>query len=221
MCSCERLQEEIDKRVDYRTICPRICSIDPPGCTDIDDALHCRTLPNGNYEVGVHIADVTYFLGSGTTLDEEALERGTTVYLVDRRIEMLPALLTSDLCSLRADVDRLAFTTVWELDKDTLDVVEENFHRSVIKSCKSFTYGEAQLRMDDTSDQSLVALDLRLLNRIAKKLRADRFARGALTLASPEVKFQLDSETQNPSDVAMYELKEANALVEEVSTACL
>jgi exosome complex exonuclease DIS3/RRP44 len=207
--------EEIARRVDYRTKCPRICSIDPPGCTDIDDALHCRTLPNGNIEIGVHIADVTYFLKSGSVLDGEALERGTTVYLVDRRIEMLPALLTSDLCSLRSDVDRLAFTTVWELDKDTLEVVSTDFHRSVIKSCRSFTYGEAQMRMDDASLDDPLTLELRLMNRIAKKLRKDRFDRGALALSSPEVKFKLDSETQNPNDVAMYELKEANAMVEE------
>lgn len=207
--------EEIKRRVDYRTQCPRICSIDPPGCTDIDDALHCRTLPNGNIEVGVHIADVTHFLKSGSTLDGEALERGTTVYLVDRRIEMLPALLTSDLCSLRADVDRLAFSTVWELDSETFAVVNTDFHRSVIRSCKSFTYGEAQMRMDDESLDDPLTVELRLLNRIAKKLRADRFERGALALSSPEVKFKLDSETQNPNDVAMYELKEANAMVEE------
>lgn len=207
--------DEIARRVDYREIAPRICSIDPPGCTDIDDALHCRSLSNGNFEVGVHIADVTYFLSSGSTLDSEALERGTTVYLVDRRIEMLPALLTSDLCSLRADVDRLAFSVVWELDGETLDIIGSKFHRSVIKSCKSFTYGEAQLRMDDEHLSDPLTRELRLLNRIAKKLRAERFERGALTLASPEVKFQLDSETQNPNDVAMYELKEANAMVEE------
>ena len=206
---------EIARRVDYRTTCPRICSIDPPGCTDIDDALHCRTLPNGNIEIGVHIADVTYFLKSGSVLDGEALERGTTVYLVDRRIEMLPALLTSDLCSLRSDVDRLAFTTVWELDKDTFEIISTDFHRSVIKSCRSFTYGEAQLRMDDASLNDPLTLELRLMNRIAKKLRKDRFDRGALALSSPEVKFKLDSETQNPNDVAMYELKEANAMVEE------
>jgi exosome complex exonuclease DIS3/RRP44 len=207
--------KEIARRVDYRTICPRICSIDPPGCTDIDDALHCRTLPNGNIEIGVHIADVTYFLKSGSVLDGEALERGTTVYLVDRRIEMLPALLTSDLCSLRSDVDRLAFTTVWELDKDTLEVLSTDFHRSVIRSCRSFTYGEAQLCMDDASLNDPLTVELRLMNRIAKKLRKDRFDRGALALSSPEVKFKLDSETQNPNDVAMYELKEANAMVEE------
>eukprot|EP01051_Picozoa_sp_SAG22_P010141 SAG22_NODE_893_length_6643_cov_9.325489_2_plen_488_part_00 len=202
-------------RVACLQSCPRICSIDPPGCTDIDDALHCRTLPNGNLEVGVHIADVTHFLKSGSKLDEEAQERGTTVYLVNRRIEMLPSLLTCDLCSLRSDVDRLAFSTVWQLDPTTLEVVDVQFHRSVIRSCKSFTYGEAQLRMDDPTMNDQLTLDLRNLNRIAKKLRRDRFARGALTLASPEVKFQLDSETHNPSDVALYELKEANALVEE------
>ena len=132
---------QVAKRKDFREICPRICSIDPPGCTDIDDALHCRTLPNGNIEVGVHIADVTHFLKPESQLDDEALERGTTVYLVDRRIEMLPGLLTADLCSLRSDVDRLAFSTTWELDPETLEVVDTAFHRSIIKSCKSFTYG--------------------------------------------------------------------------------
>ena len=90
-------------------------SVDPPGCKDIDDALHCRLLPNNNLEIGVHIADVTYFVRPGTAIDKEAAHRCTTVYLVDRRTDMLPKLLTENLCSLKSNVDRLAFSVIWEI----------------------------------------------------------------------------------------------------------
>lgn len=93
-----------------------IFSIDPPGCTDIDDALHCRSVGDGLWEVGVHIADVSHYVKPFTALDDEAALRCTTVYLVNRRIEMLPALLSSDLCSLRSNVDRLAFSIIWKLN---------------------------------------------------------------------------------------------------------
>jgi len=102
-------------------------------------------LPNGNYECGVHIADVTHFVRPGTALDLEAAYRGTTVYLVDRRIDMLPRLLNADLCSLRPNVDRLAFSVFWEITPDA-EIVEgkTRFHKSVIHSCRAFSYGEAQ-----------------------------------------------------------------------------
>ena len=106
--------EEIAKRWDLRHL--EVCSVDPPGCKDIDDALHCYELPNGNYEVGVHIADVTHFVKSGADIDREAARRCTTVYMVDRRTDMLPGLLTENLCSLVSDVDRCAFSVIWEID---------------------------------------------------------------------------------------------------------
>ncbi|KAF7726252.1 exosome catalytic subunit dis3 [Apophysomyces ossiformis] len=201
-----------ENRRDLRHL--NICSIDPPGCTDIDDALHVRDLENGNYEVGVHIADVTYFVKPGQAMDAEAASRGTTVYLVDKRIDMLPSLLGTNLCSLRSNVDRLAFSCIWELNKDA-EIVDVNFTKSVIRSKHSFTYEEAQNRIDDERMQDDITKGIRILNELAKKLRAMRINRGALTLSSPEVRFNLENDSQDPVDVEMKELKETNALVEE------
>ncbi|RKP12857.1 hypothetical protein BJ684DRAFT_10893 [Piptocephalis cylindrospora] len=191
-----------------------ICSIDPPGCTDIDDALHVQTLPNGNYQVGVHIADVTHFVRPGTPMDVEAASRGTTVYLVNKRIDMLPSLLGTNLCSLRSNVERLAFSCLWEMTPDA-QIVGVEFTKSVIASKASLTYEEAQLRIDDPSKEDAVTKGIRVLNILAKKLRARRMERGALTLASPEVRFALENDSQDPVDVEMKEMKETNALVEE------
>ncbi|KAI8071266.1 exosome complex exonuclease RRP44 [Gongronella butleri] len=201
-----------EKRMDLRD--RDVCSIDPPGCTDIDDALHVRELENGNFEVGVHIADVTYFVKPGQAMDDEAAGRGTTVYLVDKRIDMLPSLLGTNLCSLRSNVDRLAFSCLWEMT-DAGDIVDVKFIKSIIRSKHSFTYEEAQNRMDDARMQDPVTKSVRRLNKYAKRFRAERMARGALTLASPEVRFQLENDSQDPVDVEMKELKETNALVEE------
>jgi len=208
--------EEAAKRLDLRGTGRLICSIDPPGCEDIDDALHCMKLPNGNFECGVHIADVTHFVRPGTALDVEAGYRGTTVYLVDRRIDMLPRLLNADLCSLRPNVDRLAFSVFWEITPDAEILTEKTrFSKTVIHSDRAFSYGEAQSQMDDPSCVDELTQSVRMLNHIAKQLKAARVRKGALNLASPEVKFNLDTETNNPLDVGMYELKEANSLVEE------
>ncbi|CAG8746900.1 13856_t:CDS:10 [Dentiscutata erythropus] len=199
-------------RADLRHL--NICSIDPPGCTDIDDALHVRPLPNGNYEVGVHIADVTHFVKPFTSMDEEAANRGTTVYLVNKRIDMLPELLGTNLCSLRSNVDRLAFSCIWELTPEA-EIVNVNFTKSVISSKASLTYEEAQMLIDDTRKQDDLTKGIRILNQLAKKLHKKRLDRGAITLASPEVRFQLDFDSQDPVDVEMKELRETNALVEE------
>lgn len=202
-------------REDFRNI--RVFSVDPPGCTDIDDALSCTALPSGNLQVGVHIADVTSFVLPGTPLDDEGAERGTSTYLVERRINMLPKELTEDACSLRANVERLAFSVLWEMTTDA-DVVSVRFTKSVIKSCAAFTYEEAQARIDGHLEDPLTA-DLRNMNRLAKILRQRRMERGALTLASPEVKFQIDTETHNPLDVGMYQVRETNQMVEEFMLA--
>lgn len=106
-------EADVGERVDCRHL--DICSVDPPGCTDIDDALHCRRMSNGNLEVGVHIADVSHFIRPGTAIDAEAAKRSTTVYLTDRRIDMVPELLSSNLCSLRGGVERFAFSCIWEM----------------------------------------------------------------------------------------------------------
>ncbi|KAI8993271.1 hypothetical protein BDB01DRAFT_716146 [Pilobolus umbonatus] len=206
----EHLRE--GRRRDLRHL--NICSIDPPGCTDIDDALHVRTLPNGNYEVGVHIADVTYFVKYGMPMDIEAATRGTSVYLVDKRIDMLPSLLGTNLCSLRSNVDRLAFSCIWEMNENA-EIVSVDFTKSVIRSKFSFTYEEAQNRIDDERMQDDVTKGIRVLNKFAKILRQKRMDNGALTLSSPEVRFNLENDSQDPVDVEMKELKETNALVEE------
>ncbi|GLC34112.1 hypothetical protein PLESTB_000838700 [Pleodorina starrii] len=201
------------RRTDLRHLC--VASVDPPGCKDIDDALHVRTLPNGNYELGVHIADVTHFLKPATAMDLEAAQRATTVYLVQRRIDMLPKPLTEDICSLRCDVERLAFSVLWEVDSDA-HILATSFTKSVIRSRASLTYAEAQSRIDDPAMNDELTVSLRTMNKLAKILRARRAAAGALQLASPEVKFTIDTETHDPLDVGMYQVRETNQMVEEM-----
>ena len=203
---------ELQVRKDLRHI--PICSVDPPGCTDIDDALHYRELDNGNCEVGVHIADVCHFIRPGTALDEEAANRGTTVYLADKRIDMVPELLSSNLCSLKGGEERLAFSCLWELTPNA-DIITTTFCKSIIKSRLSFTYQEAQMRIDDPTQTDAVTNGLRGLNCLAKLLKHRRIDAGALTLASPEVRFEIDSETHDPIDLTTKELKQTNSLVEE------
>ncbi|KAF2862851.1 ribonuclease R [Piedraia hortae CBS 480.64] len=191
-----------------------VCSIDPPGCVDIDDALHARHLDNGNLEVGVHIADVSHFVKPNTAMDREAALRGTTVYLVDKRIDMLPMLLGTDLCSLKPQVERYAFSVIWELNPDG-EVIKTKFHKSVIRSREAFSYEAAQLRIDDKSQKDELTGGMRNLLMLSKKLRARRMAAGALNLASPEVRVQMESETSEPVDVQTKALLETNSLVEE------
>ncbi|BGP57585.1 hypothetical protein JCM8202_000489 [Rhodotorula sphaerocarpa] len=200
-------------RVDLRD--EIVCSIDPPGCQDIDDALHAKRLPNGNIQAGVHIADVSHFVHPDNPMDAEAASRGTTVYLVDKRIDMLPSLLGTNLCSLRPYVERLAFSVIWEMDEEA-NIVDVRFTKSVIASKEAFTYEAAQRRKDDKSQTDSLTEGIRLLNTIAIKLRAKRMAAGALNLASPEVKIHLESSEQTgPVDVEQKEVFETNLLVEE------
>jgi len=206
-------ESDMKGRTDFRHL--PIVSIDPPGCKDIDDALHCIRLPNGNFECGVHIADVTHFVKPDTPLDKEAAHRSTSTYLVERRLDMLPSLLTTELCSLRSHEDHLAFSVIWEIDPQ-LQVVNAHFTRSVIHSVAALTYDEAQAMLDEGDNENdEIGTSVRLLGHIARTLRARRIEDGALTLASPEVRFRLDDAHENPTDVAVYALKEANALVEE------
>uniref|UniRef100_A0A8C7N682 Exosome complex exonuclease RRP44 n=1 Tax=Oncorhynchus kisutch TaxID=8019 RepID=A0A8C7N682_ONCKI len=205
-------EEDMAVREDLRNL--TVCSVDPPGCTDIDDALHCRDLPNGNQEVGVHIADVSHFIRPGNAMDLEAANRGTTVYLTGRRIDMVPELLSSNLCSLRSSVERLAFSCIWEIN-DKAEIVKTRFTKSVINSKASLTYAEAQMRIDDANMNDDTTKSLRGLNRLAKILKKRRIEKGALTLSSPEVRFHIDSETHDPIDLQTKELKETNSMVEE------
>lgn len=191
-----------------------ICSIDPPGCVDIDDALHAKKLPNGNWEVGVHIADVTHFVKPNTALDGEGASRGTSVYLVDKRIDMLPMLLGTDLCSLKPYVDRFAFSVLWELNENA-EIVNVDFAKSVIKSREAFSYEQAQLRIDDPNQQDELTQGMRALLRMSIKLKEKRINAGALNLASPEVKVHMDSETSDPNEVEVKKHLATNSLVEE------
>ena len=191
-----------------------VCSIDPVGCQDIDDALHARPLPNSNFEIGVHIADVSHFVKPNNAMDAEASIRGTTVYLVDKRIDMLPMLLGTDLCSLKPYVERYAFSVLWEITKDA-EIVNSSFTKSVIRSREAFSYEQAQLRIDDKSQKDDLTQGMRILLMLSKKLRQKRMDAGALNLASPEVRVQTESETSDPVDVKTKELLDTNSLVEE------
>ena len=220
------------ERVDCRHL--DICSVDPPvghpirkcqslsiffqGCTDIDDALHARPLPSGNYEVGVHIADVGHFIRPGTPIDLEAANRSTTVYLTDRRIDMVPGLLSSDLCSLRGGLERFAFSCVWEMTPQA-KIVSTKFHKSIIKSRLAMTYEAAQNKIDDKDDDGALAVSLRTLLSLSKVLKQRRVDNGSLVLASSEVRFNVDSETADPIEVQAKVMRETNSMVEEFMLA--
>mmetsp|Transcript_12716 Transcript_12716/g.42240 ORF Transcript_12716/g.42240 Transcript_12716/m.42240 type:complete len:766 (-) Transcript_12716:933-3230(-) len=211
-------EAEIARRLDLRDGGPSgkvlVCSVDPPGCVDIDDALHAYELAPGKYEVGVHIADVGHFIKGGTAIDAEAAARGTTVYLVNKRIDMVPKRLGEDLCSLHEKVDRLAFSCIWEVDAEA-NILSSRYEKTVIRSAGALSYDEAQARLDDTRLDDPLTASLRILNTLAKQLKARRMAAGALVLGSPEVRFVLDSETSDPTDVGIYKHKDANSMVEE------
>ena len=202
---------DMDGREDHRDCL--VCSIDPEGCKDIDDALHLRFLPNGNLEVGVHIADVSHFVREGTPLDDEAQRRSTTVYLEDRRIDMLPKPLTEDICSLKCGADRLAFSVIWEFTPSAEEVAV-HFCKSVIHPRFNFSYKEAQAIIDDKADDSEVARGLRALMALSDRLHEKRLAAGALVLGSAEVKFTKDDNYQ-PVDLELYTLYATNRMVEE------
>ena len=193
-----------------------VCSIDPLGCQDIDDALHARPLANGNFEVGVHIADVSHFVKPSNAMDLEASIRGTTVYLVDKRIDMLPKLLGTDLCSLKPYVERYAFSVLWELTPNA-EIVSTDFTKSVILSREAFSYEQAQLRIDDASTNDELTKSMRILLRLSKVLRQKRMDAGALNLASPEVRIEInDDEVGDPlADVKTKAMLATNNLVEE------
>ncbi|KAM9808765.1 exosome complex exonuclease RRP44 [Syngnathus typhle] len=204
--------EDMVGREDLRNL--NVCSVDPQGCTDIDDALHYIELGNGNFEVGVHIADVSHFIRPCNALDKEAANRGTTVYLCGKRIDMVPELLSSNLCSLRSNVDRLAFSSIWEMNQKA-EILKTRFTKSVINSKASLTYAEAQMRIDDTGKNDNITKSLRGLNKLAKILKKRRVEKGALTLSNVEVRFHMDSETHDPIELQTKELMETNYMVEE------
>eukprot|EP00667_Euglena_gracilis_P001783 EG_transcript_1783 len=205
-------EDEIARRWDLRD--RFVCSVDPPGCKDIDDALHCMELPNGNLEVGVHIADVTHFLKEGTAMDLEAAKRATSVYLVDRRIDMLPKLLTEILCSVRGEEESLTFSVVWEMTKDA-EVVATKYAKTVVHSRAALSYEAAWTRIQDKAMHDPVSVGLRHLLHLSKILRQRRIDAGALELASSEMKVKLDVETGETLAVSEYEKFPTCSMIEE------
>ncbi len=200
---------EIKKRQDFREVFT--ITIDPPDAKDFDDALSLRRLPDGNFEVGVHIADVSFYVREGGLIDQEAFERGTSVYLVDRTVPMLPEKLSNDLCSLRPNEDKLCYAAIFELTSEA-EIVKEWFGRTIINSNRRFNYEEVQQIIETQTGEYVE--DILTLHRLASKLREDRFKKGSINFESQEVKFMLD-EQGKPVGVYIKEQKEANWLIED------
>ena len=228
--------DEIARRRDFRDICT--FTIDPADAKDFDDALSFRTLESGNFEVGVHIADVTHYVRPGDVLDKEAYERGTSVYLVDRTVPMLPEILSNNLCSLREGEEKLTFSAVFEMNAKA-KVIKRWFGRTVIKSNKRFSYEQAQeiieaaaagqavqsgdkqavqpevaAQKDKQAVQPEVRQAVLQLHKLASIMRAKRFAEGSISFERPEMKVIVDSNGK-PLDVVEKITKEANWLIEE------
>ncbi len=186
-------------------------TIDPYDAKDFDDALSFKKIDTDKYEIGIHIADVSHYVRPGTFLDEEAYKRGTSVYLVDRTIPMLPEILSNDLCSLNPNVDRLTFSIIFEINKEG-KILKEWIGKTIINSDKRFTYEEAQKSLD--KKDGLFHSELSIINNIAKKIKKERFAHGAISLEQDEVKFELD---QNgvPIKVSVKARGDTHKMVEE------
>ncbi|XP_015337034.1 DIS3-like exonuclease 2 isoform X1 [Marmota marmota marmota] len=219
--------EELSKRRDLRKDC--IFTIDPSTARDLDDALSCRPLADGTFEVGVHIADVSYFVPEGSHLDKVAADRATSVYLVQKVVPMLPRLLCEELCSLNPMTDKLTFSVIWTLTPKG-KILKEWFGRTIIRSCTKLSYEHAQSMIESPSEKipeeelppispehSSEEVHQAVLNlhRIAKQLRQQRFVDGALRLDQLKLAFTLDSETGLPQGCHIYEYRDSNKLVEE------
>ena len=201
--------EVVAQREDLRGVVT--FTIDPKDAKDFDDALSMRRLDNGNYEIGVHIADVTYYVHPDSLLDKEAQKRATSVYLVDRVVPMLPEHLSNGICSLRPDEDKLTFSCIFEMN-DQAEVLNSRIVRTVTRSVRRFTYEEAQQVIEtgagDYADEILT------LDRLAKILRRNRYDNGSVEFDRAEVRFDTD-ETGHPVSVYFKESKDANKLIEE------
>lgn len=201
--------EEIAKRRDFRNI--TTFTIDPIDAKDFDDAISFQTLENGNYEIGVHIADVSHYVIPDGILDKEAFDRGTSVYLVDRVIPMLPERLSNNLCSLRPHEDKLCFSAVFEID-NSANVIDQWFGRTVIHSDRRFTYEEAQEVIENKEGD--FSAEILKLNELAYILRERKFKSGAISFETEEVKFKLD-EKGKPLGVYTKIRKDAHKLIED------
>ncbi len=202
-------QEEVKRRKDFRGTLT--FTIDPADAKDFDDALSFKKLPDGKYEIGVHIADVSHYVEVGTKLNEEAQKRGTSVYLVDRTIPMLPEILSNDLCSLNPNVERFTFSAVFTMD-DEGTVYAKWFGKTVIYSDKRFSYEDAQATLDAKSGEYFD--ELNTMNLIAKKLQVEKFKHGAIEFETDEVKFELDADGK-PVRVYKKERKDTHKMIEE------
>ena len=220
--------KEILRRRDMRDILT--FTIDPDDAKDFDDALSFQVLETGNYQIGIHIADVTHYVAEGSAVDEEAYQRGTSVYLVDRVIPMLPERLCNELCSLRPNEDKLCMSVIVEMN-DQAQVLRHKICRTVIHSDSRLTYQQAQAMLEEAKgeraphDTSVVGdpaeakgRDLQeallVLDKLAKELRRKRFEHGAINFETPDVQFRLD-EAGNPTEVLFRTLTDANHLIEE------
>ncbi len=201
--------EEIAKRRDFRDI--TTFTIDPVDAKDFDDALSIQQLENGNWEIGVHIADVSHYVKPNSMIDQEAIARATSVYLVDRVVPMLPEVLSNNVCSLRPNEEKLCFSAVFEITDDA-EVVNEWFGRTIINSNKRFTYEDAQLIIE--TEEGEFCDEVLTLDRLAKTLRANRFKKGSIAFEKVEVKFHLD-ENGNPTGVFFKTAKDSNQLIED------
>ena len=220
--------EEILRRRDMRDILT--FTIDPDDAKDFDDALSFQVLETGNYQIGIHIADVTHYVAEGSAVDEEAYQRGTSVYLVDRVIPMLPERLCNELCSLRPNEEKLCMSVIVEMN-DQAQVLRHKICRTVIHSDSRLTYQQAQAMLEEARgeraphDTSVVrdpaearGEDLQeallMLDKLAKELRRKRFEHGAINFETPDVQFRLD-EAGNPTEILFRTLTDANHLIEE------
>lgn len=203
------LREEIKKRKDCRDILT--FTIDPADAKDFDDAISIRNLDNGNYEIGVHIADVSHFVTADSILDKAAYERATSVYLPDRVNPMLPEKISNELCSLRPNEDKYTFSVIFQIN-NRAEVKHKWIGRTLIHSNQRFTYEEVQQTIE-TKD-GLHHKPILLLNGLAQKFREERFKNGAINFSSTEVKFKLD-EKGKPVGIVIKESKEAHKLIEE------
>lgn len=202
-------EEEIKRRLDMRQV-PTF-TIDPADAKDFDDALSIRKLENGNWEIGVHIADVTHYVKEGDIINQEGYRRATSVYLVDRTVPMLPERLSNKLCSLRPNEEKLCFSVVFEMDEKA-NVLKYNIVHTVINSDRRFTYEEAQLVIE--TGQGDMKEEILNLDKLAKKMRERRFKEGAIAFDREEVRFEID-EKGKPLSVYFKVSQDANKLIEE------
>lgn len=201
--------DEIARREDFRSV--TTFTIDPRDAKDFDDALSIRKLASGRWEVGVHIADVTYYVKPGSIIDKEAEKRATSVYLVDRTVPMLPERLCNYICSLRPDEDKLTYSCIFEMDNNA-NVITSRIRHTVIRSNYRFAYEDAQAIIEGADGNCRE--EILTLNDLAQKLRARRFEHGSISFDRQEVKFDIDAEG-HPTRVYFKESKEANKLIEE------